>query len=335
MKILCFKIILLLFLFCINQLKKNQLKFISFFNIIDISIIIPIYNSEKYLSSCLSSVIMQSIKNIEIICIDDGSIDKSLNILENYKKIDNRIIILKQKNMGSAVARNRGIKMSRGKFLAFMDSDDLYPNKFTLEFMFKKAKKNKVLICGGGIITFIENKNKDKLLKRNISFFENNIIYFSDYQYDYYYQRFIYYKNFIQKFKLNFPNYRRFQDPPFFIKSMILAKKFYALVNITYYYRISDKYKSINKYKLIDIYIGILDCIKIAKSYKLFKLYYQVLLHLNSNFLINKAKKYTANTKLNAIISQILNNINSDLLEKENFIFIINSFYNKFNISIL
>lgn len=322
MKILCFKNFLLLFLFCISLLKKNQIKFIKFFNKIDISIIIPIYNSEKYLSSCLNSVIRQSIKNIEIICIDDGSKDKSLNILEHYKKKDNRIIILKQKNMGSAVARNRGIKISRGKFLAFLDSDDLYPNKFTLELMFKKAILNNVLICGGGITCFKEKKNKDKLLIKNTTFNENNIIYFSDYQYHYYYQRFIYYKNFIKRFKLSFPNYLRFQDPPFFIKSMILAKKFYALVNITYYYRLSDKYKTINKNKLIDIYFGILDCIKLAKSNKLFKLYYEILSYLNSNILINKTKRYITNAKLKSIINQILNNINYDLLANVNLTFI-------------
>ena len=115
---------------------------------------------------------------------------------------------------------------------------------------------------------------------------------------------------------LSFPNYLRFQDPPFFIKSMILAKKFYALVNITYYYRLSDKYKTINKNKLIDIYFGILS-------------------YLNSNILINKTKRYITNAKLKSIINQILNDINYDLLANVNLTFIINSFYNKFNISIL
>ena len=138
--------------------------FHKFFNIIDISIIIPIFNREACLSLCLNSVINQSLRNIEIICIDDGSTDNSLKILKEYKNKDNRLIIIHQENQGSAKARNRGIKISKGKFIAFIDSDDIYPNNFTLEFMFKMAIKNKVLICGGGITTFIQYNNEIKLL---------------------------------------------------------------------------------------------------------------------------------------------------------------------------
>ena len=109
--------------------------------IIDISIIIPIYNREACLHFCLNSVINQSLKNIEIICIDDGSEDNSLKILKKYKKSDNRLIIIHQNNQGPAKARNIGIKISKGKFISFMDSDDLFPNNYTLELMFNKKLK--------------------------------------------------------------------------------------------------------------------------------------------------------------------------------------------------
>lgn len=203
------KIILIFLLLIFIYFKKELLIFKklikNIFNIIDISIIIPIYNNIKYLPVCLNSVISQTLLNIEIICIDDGSTDKSLNILREYKKKDHRINIIHQKNQGSAIARNKGIKISKGKFIAFMDSDDLYPNKYTLELMFKNAIQKKVLICGGGIRDFIQNNNnKIKLLNiLKISFSKNIILKYSNYQYDFYYQRFIYNKNFIKKNKLN------------------------------------------------------------------------------------------------------------------------------------
>ena len=144
-----------------------------------------------------------------------------------------------------------------------------------------------------------------------------------------FYQRFIYNTKFIKKNKLYFPNYLRYQDPPFFIKTMAMAKKFYALSNITYYYRTSEP-KIMNKEKVIDIYKGLKDCLSISESNNLLILYSRVLSHLNYELIINETKKFEKDKKLREIISQILNNINYDLLMKENQTFIINDFYNQF-----
>lgn len=89
-----------------------------------ISIIIPVYNAEKYLSICLNSVINQTYKSIEIICINDGSNDKSINILKEYKIKDDRIVIIDKSNNGISNTRNIGIKESTGKYITFLDSDD-------------------------------------------------------------------------------------------------------------------------------------------------------------------------------------------------------------------
>ena len=329
-------IILIILFFIYLFYHKNiliSLKFIkNILNIIDITIIIPIYNSEKYLPLCLNSVISQTLLNIEIICINDGSTDNSSAILNEYKNKDNRIKIIDQKNQGSGIARNNGIKISKGKFITFMDSDDIYPNKFTLEFIFKKAIENRVFICGGGIRPFIENNTKIRLLNiLNISFYKNSLLNYSNYQYDYYYQRFIYNKHFIKRNKLYFPNYLRYQDPPFFIKTMGLAKKFYALKNVTYYYRISNKIQLMNERKITDIYKGIGDCLRISKSMLLYKLYYLVLSRLNTKMFISQAKIFKKSKKLKKIISQIINNIDYDLLKRKNFTIIIDKFYNYFN----
>lgn len=311
-------------------LLKNVIN--DFFNIIDISIILPIYNSEVFLPLCLNSIINQSHKNIEIICIDDGSKDNSLEIIRQYKFKDNRLIIIHQKHQGPGIARNKGIKISKGKFIAFIDSDDLYPNKFTLELMFNKAIHNKVLICGGGMKTFIQYNKTIKLLNQTNIFFPNNsIINYYNYQYDYYYQRFIYNKNFIKKNKLYFPNYLRYQDPPFFIKTMYLAKKFYALKNITYLYRAGNKTVLTDERRIFDFFRGIKDCLLFSKSMHLYKLYYKELSHLNEIGIINKIKKFLNSKNLKDIISQVINSIDYDLLRKENYTFIKNKIYIKLN----
>jgi glycosyltransferase involved in cell wall biosynthesis len=103
------------------------------------SIIIAVYNVEKYLAECLDSVINQTLRNIEIICVDDGSTDGSLKILEQYAKQDPRIQIIKQKNNGLSTARNNAMKIAKGEYFDFLDSDD-YLKPDTLEVLYKYCK---------------------------------------------------------------------------------------------------------------------------------------------------------------------------------------------------
>ena len=114
-----------------------------------VSIIVAVYNVEKYLKKCLDSIIKQSYRNIEIICVNDGSTDSSLKICEEYQEQDSRIIIITQKNQGLSAARNTGIKNSKGEFIAFIDSDDWVDPQF-IELLLKECKDNNVLLgfCG-------------------------------------------------------------------------------------------------------------------------------------------------------------------------------------------
>lgn len=89
-----------------------------------ISVIIPIYNSQDFLSECVSSILNQSYTNLEILLVDDGSTDDSLKICNEYKKKDNRIIVIHQENGGVAVARNTGLKRAKGEYISWVDSDD-------------------------------------------------------------------------------------------------------------------------------------------------------------------------------------------------------------------
>ena len=135
---------------------------------IKVSVIIPVYNVEPYLKECLDSVINQTLKEIEIICVDDFSPDNSHKILEEYAKKDNRIKIIKHKeNQGLGPARNTGIKNSNGEYISFIDSDDYIKNDF-IENLYNTAKKYDSDITSTlNIILFGENieKNKKKIFR--------------------------------------------------------------------------------------------------------------------------------------------------------------------------
>lgn len=105
-----------------------------------ISIIIPVYNTEKYLSRCFDSIILQTYKDIEIIIINDGSTDNSLSIIRDYEKKDNRIIVIDKENEGVSSARNMGIEQATGEYIMFCDSDDSVHPQWC-EYMLEQIKR--------------------------------------------------------------------------------------------------------------------------------------------------------------------------------------------------
>lgn len=106
-----------------------------------VSVIIPVYNVEPYLKQCMDSVVGQTLKDIEIICVDDGSTDGSLDILKEYATEDSRIQIIEQKNAGAGAARNNGMRHATGKYLSFLDSDDFFEPRM-LEKAYDLAEKD-------------------------------------------------------------------------------------------------------------------------------------------------------------------------------------------------
>jgi len=122
---------------------------------IKISVIIPVYNVEKYVGRCIDSVLKQTYNNFEIIAINDGSTDGSLEILNHYNKKDSRIKVIDQENLGLSGARNNGIKISKGQYLIFVDSDDTI-NTTLLEDVLNVAIKNQL-----DIVVYGYNKLKE------------------------------------------------------------------------------------------------------------------------------------------------------------------------------
>ena len=114
---------------------------------IHVSVIIPMYNVKNYIGECISSIQKQTLKNIEIIVIDDVSTDGSLQIVNKIARDDIRIHILStNKNSGAGFARNLGIEAAKGEYCIFMDADDFYYDNECLEFLYKKAKEKKLFL---------------------------------------------------------------------------------------------------------------------------------------------------------------------------------------------
>lgn len=114
-----------------------------------ITVIVPVYNVEKYLRRCLDSIIRQTYQNLEILCIDDGSIDNSGEICEQYVARDARIKVIHQENQGLSTARNKGLDTATGEYIAFVDSDD-YIAADVLEQLYQSAVSSDAtcVICG-------------------------------------------------------------------------------------------------------------------------------------------------------------------------------------------
>lgn len=111
-----------------------------------VSVIIPVYNTEQYLRECLDSVVNQTLKEIEVICVDDGSTDSSLEILKEYAEKDKRFTILAQQNLHAGVARNAGLAIASGEYVHFLDSDDWIRNKTYAELYDLISKKEAEIV---------------------------------------------------------------------------------------------------------------------------------------------------------------------------------------------
>ena len=126
-----------------------------------VSIIIPVYNTEKYIKECLDSILNQTLKEIEIIAVNDGSVDDTLVILKEYEKEHEQIVVIDQLNSGQSAARNKALQIATGKYVYFMDSDDLVSTQMLEELFNKSEKENLDVIYFSGT-SFFENRELEK-----------------------------------------------------------------------------------------------------------------------------------------------------------------------------
>lgn len=208
------------------------------------SIIIPVYNVAKYLSQCLDSVIKQTLKDIEIICIDDGSTDGSLEILEQYEQKDKRIQVLVQENSGQGSARNKGLKLAKGKYIQFLDSDDfLEPNCCKRMFDIMEDKQTDVgcFSCHVLYETQQARKNEDmeyfKIKHLGLNLVTSKLALSLDVNC----WNKIFRKSFLDENGIYFPEKLHFEDVAFFWYWLSKAKTIYGLNEKLMFYRRREK----------------------------------------------------------------------------------------------
>lgn len=216
---------------------------------VKVSVIIPVYNVESYLEECLESVINQTLDDIEIICIDDGSTDNSPSILKKYQKKDSCIKVISQSNHGQGYARKIGLNHALGDFVFFLDADDyILPNTF--EKLYENAINN-----GSDLVIFKFARFKDgEPINYSIPGFDFDNIFknvdFNNFTFDYHkVKRYVltasfapwtklYKKEFLDKYDdFRFSTNVAFDDVPFHVQSMLRASKISFIPEFFYHYR--------------------------------------------------------------------------------------------------
>lgn len=231
---------------------------------IKISVIIPVYNMEEYINECIDSVLKQTLQDIEIICVDDGSTDTTGEIIKEYCKTNSKISLIKQKNLGAGVARNEGILKAKGKYVIFMDADDFYPEADILKSLYERAEAVGASICGGSMSLFSEGVIRYAGLRKGYIISEDTVIDSVDYESFSGYQRFLYKRSFLIENNVFFPAYRRCQDAPFFVLAIAKAGKIYCVKKVTYCYRKNHKIVVFDVKKAVDYAKGMRDSLRIA-----------------------------------------------------------------------
>lgn len=216
-----------------------------------VSIVVPVYNVEKYLDRCMRSLLGQTLKEIEIILVDDGSTDKSPVLCDEYAKQDNRVKVIHKRNEGLGFARNSGMAVVTGEYVAFVDSDDFVSTQM-YEILYEKVKDKRLDACYCGFAYYengnVRNKtevNKVVLLKGRdeVDEFLLDMVapvpaYYSDVKYMMSVCKALYRKSLLDDFQIRFCSERQFVSEDLLFNMDFLQRASYItfLPDVFYYY---------------------------------------------------------------------------------------------------
>ncbi len=248
-----------------------------------VSVIIPVYNTELYLENCLDSVLAQTLSDIEIICIDDGSVDNSFNILNQYKKSDSRIILVQSAHKGAGYCRNLGQDIARGEYLYFLDSDDwIVPDALSKLYSQAITNNSDIVVCKN---TRYNTQNKkfspckssfeQHLLPKNLPFSlkdvkENALQLFMGWAWDKLFRR-----EFVEKINIRYQNIRSTNDLYYVLVSLLSADKIDVVCESLVYHRTGNP-SSLENTRDKDPYcflVALKEFINFLKSNNLFDFY--------------------------------------------------------------
>lgn len=233
------------------------------------------------------------IGKVKYLIIDDGSEKAVADELENACGNNEYVRIIHQKNKGVGASRNSGIKQADTKYIYFLDADDEFVGEDIVVELANIAETKGVKVAGGSMVEIRPDGTEFcdwQDHNRGFVFEREGYIKYTDYQFDYGFYRFVYDRQFLVDNKIFFPKLKRFQDPPFFVKALYTAQKFYAVPTVTYKYRVGTT--SWTKDKVRDCAKGIFRVACFSKRYQLIKLMSITRIRLSSDFneVINQYK---------------------------------------------
>ena len=210
-----------------------------------VSIIIPIYNTEKYLRQCLDSVINQTLKDIEIIIINDGSTDNTLEIINSYADKDSRIVVIDQENIGLGASRNKGMKIAKGEYVTFLDGDDWFTEE-AFETAYNEAKAKDTDITMYQMINYDDETGRvyenDWFNLNNLDESFDDVVFSPEKTKDFLFDlsvsscQKIYRNSFLKSIDASFPEGIYFEDMPFFFYVYLKAERI-SIIRKHFYYR--------------------------------------------------------------------------------------------------
>lgn len=215
-----------------------------------ISVVVPVYNAIKYLKQCLDSIVNQTLQEIEIICVDDGSSDGSYELLQEYAENDQRVRVLRQENSGAGAARNKGLEIAKGKYLSFLDADDYFAEDM-LEVAYKNAEDRnaQIVVFRGERFDEVEKATyqmrftiREKQLPESEIFSGEDAAHtiftvFIGWAWDK-----LFLREYIEEENLKFQEIRTYNDAYFVFSALVHARRIYAIRDGVYiYHRVNSQ----------------------------------------------------------------------------------------------
>lgn len=254
-----------------------------------VSVIMTTYNCVAYIKRSCESLFRQTLKDIELVCIDGGSTDGTLEYINKLMEKDTRVKLYPEEGRGIGGAKNTGIKYATGEYIAFLDADDTLVDSSALEKMYYTCKCEGVRVCGGLRSVFFEpdKVELDPLHRADIANKPHGVrLKYNDRQYDYHFHCYIYDSSLMKDENIRFAERLCFDDTHYFIRAMLAAKEFYVIPVEYYRYTGGPPYVWDEEHT-IDALEEMIDQLKVSKANHLLQLHYLTLLRINNEFSYN------------------------------------------------